>query len=754
MLKQDKYGATMDNFTQFLDNGLNPQQKKAVVHTTGPLVIIAGAGSGKTRIITARIGNLIINHNVHPSGIVALTFTNKAAREMKQRIASFSAHDPSGLFIGTFHAYCLSLLKKNSDLLVHPFVSVLSQDDQERMIKRILEKNNLQKTFSARAVMYQISTVKNSLMLSKKYFGTQQILLELFEAYEEEKRASKCYDFDDLITQAVYLLEHNPFFAQRLQSTIQHMLVDEYQDTNEIQHKLLTLLATRNGTLAIQSICVVGDEDQSIYSWRGATVTNMLNFGADFSDVTKVTIEQNYRSVQPILNVANAIILHNDQRTPKTLWSNKEAHDRVRIVQCDSEYQEGELVAQLAKLFTQREHGHCAILYRTHSQSRIIEEALIRQSIPYTIIGGTQFYERKEIKDLIAYLRLIVNPFDKISFFRVINVPLRGLGSAFEEQLYQHWEVEPFLAFHEILCALASKQILTPAKQRAVQQFLEMFASLDLTTSPLQAITSIVERVCYLTYLQQTYEKDDAQTRIDNVKEFINAIAYFQEQENISTVAQLLDQIALMQDNINDTNKRQRTAVYLMTLHAAKGLEFDTVALVGLEDGLLPSSRSLGDNYAIQEERRLCYVGTTRAQEWLLMTYATNRYNFGQTHSNAPSRFIAEIPQHLSPVYNCSFYQPVALRSFLQEWIFGTTVVPSPTHSRHIEKRMGAASQSGRGAPSLTNNQKVVHKTYGIGTVQDLEVNMDNTCYVTVAFKQGVKKIRSDFLQAAQNENM
>lgn len=422
-------------FNNFLRNDLNSAQQEAVQHRDGSLLIVAGAGSGKTRVITARIANLILNEHIDPSSIIALTFTNKAAKEMQERIRFFLGGDTAIPFIGTFHAYCLRILKNNAHLLPTPFISILDSDDQQKMLHGIITRHHLNKQTTAQQLGYQISQIKNQTHNPDQMaysWGQNPLIKQLFAAYEEEKRASKCLDFDDLLLETLRLFKRNPqlpdgtHFMQRFHNSIAHILVDEYQDTNVVQHELLTAMAKQNKQRVVDSICVVGDEDQSIYSWRGATVANIMNFKKDFDNTTVIKLEQNYRSVQPILEIANQIIKHNKNRNPKKLWSERTGSDRIRRIICASDYQESETIAHFLTCAGRTQKlNTIAILYRTHFQSRSLEEGLIRYSIPYKIVGGIQFYERKEVKDLLAYLRLIVNPFDRTSFFRVINCPAR-----------------------------------------------------------------------------------------------------------------------------------------------------------------------------------------------------------------------------------------------------------------------------------------------------------------------------------------
>ncbi|BDC34292.1 DNA helicase [Candidatus Dependentiae bacterium Noda2021] len=632
-------------FNDFISNKLNPAQEKAVTTIKGPLLVVAGAGSGKTRVITARIAHLMINHDVQPHEIVALTFTNKAAREMKERIEQFLGSSKMLPFIGTFHSYCLRLLKKHAHLLDNPFISILDEDDQHKILQGIITRNGLNKKITAKQLSYQISQIKNQSLHGIQYdLANNKMIEEIYRAYEHEKTLSKTLDFDDLLLQTVSLLKKNSLFRNSLQHTIRHLLVDEYQDTNIVQHELLKYIALGNDKqFTIDSVCVVGDEDQSIYSWRGATVANILNFTKDFKNTEIITIEQNYRSAQPILDIANHVIEHNNTRNPKRLWSEKKGNDRARALVCLSEYQEAEAIAQLLKSITLKNKtlDSVAVLYRTHFQSRAIEEALIKHSIPYKIVGGVQFYERKEIKDILGYLKLSINPFDRPSFLRVINSPLRGLGAQFEELFHSRWSLEPFLSFKDVAQKLIQENLLTKVKQQSLIAFIDIFEAIDLQSSPEKAVEHILQRTNYYSFLKEEYEPQEAIIRIENIKELIGALHHLHS-TGIKTIAQFLDEVALMQEHYRKEDSQGNNPVLLMTLHAAKGLEFNTVILTGLEEGMLPSTRSLTNEEQVEEERRLFYVGITRAEERILITHCRYRYTFGTMTDQRSSRFMGK----------------------------------------------------------------------------------------------------------------
>lgn len=737
---------------------LNQPQKKAVTHPKGSLLVIAGAGSGKTRVITTRIIHLMQECGVPAPTIVALTFTNKAAMEMKERIAHVIGTDRALPFVGTFHSYCLRLLKENAHLLDTPFLSILDDDDQKKMIHAILKRHNLHKQIAVRQAAYHISQVKNtSNVLSKKthQLFDNPLMPAIFEAYEQEKTASKCLDFDDLILKTVELFKKNKPFKKQFQTTITHLLVDEYQDTNVVQHELLKEMALHNKKLAIDSMCAVGDEDQSIYSWRGAQVANIQNFQKDFAHTTIIKIEQNYRSVQPILQVANHVISHNKERNPKKLWSEREAQDRVRLLTCVSEYQEADAISHLVAVHrNHNQQQQIAVLYRTHTQSRAIEEAFLKHGIPYKIIGGIQFYERKEIKDLLAYLRLVVNPFDRSSLFRIVNTPSRGFGPTFEEQLYSTLSQQPFLTFFDGCKQLCNT--MPPAKKGALTQFLTTFEGISAQTKPSMALDLIMAKTAYASYLKKTYEPEDAHARMQNIEELAAAMKHFEAQK-IDTIALFLDEVTLMQDKLTTAEDKEQK-VFLMTLHAAKGLEFDLVALIGLEEGILPTSRALYNDYdgkSLEEERRLLYVGITRAKERLLLTHAKFRYMYGQMSDQLASSFIDELPATQVTREECAYWNGAQFRQYFADWLglkkhdplapYAQTQKQFATLIRNKIEQSDQRSPATTGTASWKPHQPVHHHLYGTGLIQKIE-EKENDTVVTVKFKTGIRKIVSRFL--------
>jgi len=761
----------------FVEQNLNHEQKTAVAPSHGSFLVIAGAGSGKTRVITARITNLILEHNVEPSSIVALTFTNKAAQEMQHRITQFLPHLRTKPHIATFHAYCLKLLKRNPHLLGRETFTVIDAQDAQKLLQSILKDRGMDRLFNPKQLIPMFSGMKMNELLGLdlpawNMLHAQQFM-ELYNAYEQQKKLSGYMDFDDLLYTTFKLFNTNQAFKEQHWKNHRHILIDEYQDTNQIQHALLKQMTLQNNECIVDSVCAVGDEDQSIYSWRGATVKNILDFNKEFPNTKTIKLEQNYRSTQNILDIANNVIKHNVDRNVKKLWSSSTKTHKPLILECLSDLQESALVAQLINIISKKEsRASIAILYRTHYQSRIIEEALIKDSIPYKMIGGIQFYERKEIKDLLAYLRLIINPYDRISFFRVINCPLRGLGEKFEELFLQMWNQNPLSTYQEIIALLIQHDLVSPKQQAAMLQFAQLFNENVNTEqeSSLASVSTILEKLIlksgYIKYLQDSYDKQEAEEKRENVAEFVRAAQYFDENQKTG-LSQFLDEIALMQEMIKQDDASV-DRVHMMTLHAAKGLEFNNVLLVGLEEGILPSNQSIGQEN-VEEERRLFYVGITRAQEKLLITTSRYRNVFGKLDQQRPSRFLQEIPEHLALRQAAAHWSRSGFQTFFEDWIhqrnlssvkdFANTpsvaqyhkAPPSPsvkhvgTQNHHITKPIAPAGNNGQVGP-FKRLQTVKHATFGLGIAHHCEQKGDKFI-VTVHFTHhGSKKIDSSFL--------
>ncbi|MGE0010020.1 MAG: ATP-dependent helicase [Candidatus Babeliales bacterium] len=740
-------------FDQFIEQQLNAAQKKAVQHVNGPLLVIAGAGSGKTRVITARIVNLLVHHNVSPHEIVALTFTNKAAKEMQERIIKFIGKGADKPFIGTFHSYCLFLLRRYAHLVDLPTFSILDADDQTHMLQGIIKRAFLEKRLTAKSLGYQISNIKNHVALDPQNIGhIDPFIYQLYQAYEKEKEASKCIDFDDLLLKVHYLFSKNKEFRYTQQNQVRHLLVDEYQDTNLVQHALLKHMALDESTFAIDSLCAVGDEDQSIYSWRGATVANIMNFKKDFKKTETITIETNYRSVQPILQTANTVISHNSTRHPKKLVSDRKANDRVRALRCMSAYQEGEILANFVETLRKKDKNNTvAVLYRAHYQSRSLEEALIRHNIPYKIIGGIQFYERKEIKDILAYLRLVTNPFDRVSFIRAINTPARGLGDKFVEEFHAIWEHEPLFVYAEVAQHMIKEGLVKGKKAETLMQFVSILKGLSPDDAPSKAIQKIVDTTRYLPYLQDTNDPKEAESRTENVKELIRASAFF-EQTGVTSIRDFLHEIALMQEKAQAKDTEEESVVQLMTLHAAKGLEFDAVMLPGLEEGVFPSTRSTLEPENMEEERRLLYVGITRAKERLLLSHSRYRTTYGQMLEQSPSRFIRELPTHLVGMTDCAPWNTLQFKQYFAEWLGINTISSvmtfgTATPQQKVTTTVASFTQKPKpSSGALKVNQLVKHAKFGVGLVKEIEQRGDDV-FVSAQFKSGLKMVKATFLE-------
>ncbi len=743
------------SFKDFVKNDLNPEQRKAVKHKNGPLVVIAGAGSGKTRVITARITQLLLEEDLHPAQLVALTFTNKAANEMKERIIKFVGKKSGIPFIGTFHSYCLYLLKTNTHLLPFDTFSILDEDDKRSILNKLLKQSTLHKKSTAQQLAYQISKIKNDIADPTKasFDSVENVpLREIFQGYEKEKAASKCFDFDDLLIEATKLFHKNQELKLAHQNQVRHLLVDEYQDTNRIQHALLKHMGLdENKKLAVDSICVVGDEDQSIYSWRGATVDNIINFKKDFKGSKLIKIEQNYRSKQPILHVANTVITHNKKRNAKKLWSSREGADCVRSLQCLSGYQEADIIARYCKLLhSHKKLASTAILYRTHFQSRVLEEALLRHAIPYLIIGGIRFYERKEIKDLVAYLRLVVNPFDRVAFTRIVNCPSRGLGDKFLEQLFEAWDAEPLLNLQQIGGKVITEKLFPPAKTESFQSFLAIYNNLTAQSPAAQTLADVITKSGYLAYLKKSYEKNESTERQENIKELLNAAHYFASQGK-ATVSAFLDEVTLLQEKA-DLEQIKEDGVMLMTIHAAKGLEFNNVIIAGLEENLFPSSRSLTTQEQLEEERRLFYVGITRAKNRLLLTHSRYRQTYGQMEQQIGSRFLDEVPVSSCKAAQAQQWQQYEVNNFFTQWIGLRqanpevfTFMPRKETSRDNIQSKQAVPKTTSSKSFFKKHQTIKHKKFGVGIVKEVEQKKSKT-FVTAHFKVGLKKIEASFL--------
>lgn len=631
--------------------GLNKEQQQAVQHTEGPLLILAGAGSGKTKVLTVRIAHLLAQ-DINPYEILAITFTNKAAKEMKSRVEGLVGDVANRIWLSTFHSFCAKFLRFEIDSFLgyNSNFTIYDTSDSQAVIKAALKALNLDdKYYPVGAMIAAISDAKNQLLFASDFRKQardfyQQKVADVYEYYERELRKNNALDFDDLLLVAVKLLQSNAAVLDKYSHRFRYVMIDEYQDTNHAQYLLAKLLASH-----WKNIAVVGDADQSIYAWRGADIQNILDFEKDYPNCTSIKLEQNYRSTKIILDAANAVIDNNEGRPEKNLWTDKTEGAKIQHFTAQSEHEEAAFIGDtIAKKHDIHDvpYGDMAILYRTNAQSRVLEEALIKRALPYTMVGGTKFYDRKEIKDVLAYLRVLYNPFDDLSLLRIINVPKRSIGATTVAKLQEYARANGTSLF----MTLTQLHLIDSIKGKTKEK-LEEFGILIFTLvsemenrTVLDILESILDRTGYLAQLEESTDPQD-QARAENIGELLSVAKDFQDTNPSGTVEDFLEQVALVNDV--DSFEQEESKVTLMTLHAAKGLEFPIVFLCGLEEGLFPHSRTLMNPEEIEEERRLAYVGITRAEKELYISNATTRTVFGRTSSYLPSRFIDEIPEEL-----------------------------------------------------------------------------------------------------------
>ncbi len=699
-------------------DGLNDSQAVAAKHVNGPLLILAGAGSGKTKTLTHRIACLI-ESGVSPYEILALTFTNKAAKEMRQRVAELLSENHENRsfmpFMGTFHGICVRLLRQDGEAIGIPknFV-IYDESDRQSLIKQVAKNHHInEKEFKPRTLSSLISGAKNELVSAGEYASTatlpnQKAAAAVFPAYETALKEAGALDFDDLIGRTYEMLKGNPTIREKWQKQFKHILVDEYQDTNGAQYKLIKLLLNE-----MQNLCVVGDDWQSIYSWRGADFRNILNFETDFPDAKIVKLEENYRSTKNILDAAHLVITKNEQRSDKKLWTKAGGGMPVQIIKVGSETQEGEsIVGRIKTQVEMRVRGYkdFAVLYRTNAQSRSLEEAFIRYGVPYKVVGGTRFYDRKEIKDVMAYVRLAYQPNDPTSFLRIVNVPSRGIGAKSLDNFFS-WMNQSNLT---LVQGLAGVQSCTSISGKPLKGLIEV-ANLvnDIRKAKDEQnvsdfIESVVKRVGYLEYLDDGSVQ--AADRMDNVKELFSVAREY----NDLGIDGFLEEVALISDL--DSLDQSSGAVTLMTLHAAKGLEFPVVFMAGMEESIFPHSRALFEPSEMEEERRLCYVGMTRAREELYMYHASSRMIYGSSQHNPPSRFLSDIDGSITK------------QSTFSSQAFG---LPEESQETHFDD----------GSIEVAVGAKVKHQLFGVGTVVGVEGEM-----LSIAFSgKGVKKLNASF---------
>ncbi len=719
--------------------GLNPEQRLAVETIQGPLLIMAGAGSGKTRVLTHRIAHLI-NQGVAPWSILAVTFTNKAAKEMKERVQRIVGSKGYDVWVSTFHSLCVRILRKDIDKLGYETAfTILDTSDQLSVIKNILKAENLDpKKNDPRGILALISQAKNELLTPEMYtqYHTgyfEKIAGNVYQHYQRKLKSNNAVDFDDIIMLSVKLFKEFPEVLEFYQRKFMYIHVDEYQDTNKAQYLLVNLLAKDR-----QNICVVGDYDQSIYRWRGADIENILNFERDYPNAQVIKLEQNYRSSMNILLAANEVIKNNSQRRDKKLWTENDQGKKIQYYQAYSEQEEAQFITRkiLDKVADGFQYKDIAILYRTNAQSRVFEDVFMKSNIPYNIIGGLKFYDRKEIKDLLAYLRLLANPKDDTSLMRVINVPKRGIGDSTVEKIAAYSTAKGISMYEA--CSDLSETDLSSRVVSSVQGFFKLINTLR-TMQQFLPVTELVEEVLKMTGYKAELQNErtiEAESRLENINEFLSVTKEFEKTAEDKSLVAFLTDLALISD-IDKLDEIDPTSgqVLLMTMHSAKGLEFPIVFIAGMEEGIFPHNRSLMDETEMEEERRLWYVGITRAEQELYITNANIRMIYGRTQSNSPSRFIGEIPEELLEDVRGQRSQTFGIGR--QHDRSNTTVVKA---AKRIEIQGADLNQEWR------DGDKVEHRAWGIGTIVSSKGQGDGL-ELTIAFPQptGLKKLLAKF---------
>jgi DNA helicase II / ATP-dependent DNA helicase PcrA len=714
--------SSTENSNDPLIAGLNPQQAAAVVHAGGPLLIVAGAGSGKTRVLTRRIAYLMARRNATPYSILAITFTNKAAGEMKERVKELVGPIAQSMWVSTFHSACVRILRQEAARLGYSnSFSIYDSADSLRLITIVSKDLNLDpKRYPPRQFQSVISNAKNELLGPADYLNAatnqfQEVVADVYSLYQRRLQQSNAMDFDDLILKTVEVLQRFPEAKARYRSRFRHVLVDEYQDTNHAQYILVReLVGSDLEGLPPAELCVVGDADQSIYAFRGATIRNIMQFELDYPNATTILLEQNYRSTQNILNAANAVITQNQSRKEKNLWSQAGAGAPLVGYVAESEHDEAEFVKDEVRSLMDKglsTPGQTAVFYRTNAQSRVFEEVFMRAALPYKVVGGLRFYERKEVKDLLSYLRVIANPEDEVSLRRVINYPKRGIGDRALEILEAHAKSRGY-SFWGGLIAAAEAPEIPPKAAQSINQFTDMITALavlvEAKVRPSVIVEAVLEQSGLLSELANSTDPQD-EVRVENLKELLAVAMEYEERpfeeltedEEIS-LSGFLEKVSLVADSDQIPEGEDHGGVVtLMTLHTAKGLEFPTVFLTGMEDGIFPHSRTLGEKDEIEEERRLAYVGLTRAQERLFISRAEYRSSWGAPNYNPPSRFLDEIPADVIEWRNHNVISPSLIRK--------TRVATAPP-----------PRATGRKVPSgisLAVGDRVSHDTFGLGTV-------------------------------------
>ena len=756
---------------------LNEPQREAVYHTDGPLLILAGAGSGKTRVLTHRIAYLIGERGVNPWNILAITFTNKAAEEMRQRVDNLVGFGAESVWVSTFHSACVRILRRFIDRLGYEnHFTIYDTDDQKTLIKEVCRKVDVDtKVFKERSLLSAISSAKNEMILPDEFelnaggdFAKMKIA-KVYREYEAQMRANNALDFDDLLVKTVQLLQTQPDVLESYQERFRYIMVDEYQDTNTVQFQLVSLLAGK-----YKNLCVVGDDDQSIYKFRGANIRNILDFEHEFPDAKVIKLEQNYRSTGNILNAANSVIANNRGRKEKSLWTENGEGELIRLRQFDTAFDEADFIGEDIKSAVRQggSYNDSAVLYRTNAQSRLLEEKFIAMNIPYKIVGGVNFYARREIKDLLAYLKTIDNGRDDVAVRRIINVPKRGIGLTTINRI-QESATERGIDFYEALLApgLIAGVGRSATKLDSFAALIEYFKTLAEEMNITDLLQEVIEKTGYVESLENE-DKEEAKTRKENIDELISKAATYEEscqdKDEKATLSGFLEEVALVADI--DSLDEDQEYVVLMTLHSAKGLEFPRVYLAGMEDGLFPGYMSInaGDREELEEERRLCYVGITRAEQELTLTSARRRMVHGETQYNPMSRFVKEIPRELLDTGNKKFTQETeipaqqntyarAREAFRAQAFTGALGGMTPAKNQGVGKPLTGSqalaslqkgsqlAAGGNGPLGYEVGDRVRHVKFGEGTVTDIkEGGRDHE--VTIEFDSvGTRRIFAKF---------
>ena len=748
---------------QFLDS-LNPEQRQAVLHVGGPLLILAGAGSGKTRVITSRVAYLVGDGHAAPDEVLAVTFTNKAAEEMRTRVETLLGSDCSRMWVSTFHSLCARLLRREAPAigLTRDFV-IYDSSDQLSVVKQALKQLHVDDSFiQPRAALSRISAAKNrmegpdAVAAAASWNRRDEQIAKVYAYYLNALKESNALDFDDLLLKTVELFEQSERVREKYSTQFRFVMVDEYQDTNRPQYLLIRRLVGSH-----RNLCVVGDPDQSIYKWRGADLKNILDFEHDFPEATIVKLERNYRSTQIILDAASAVISQNRNRKDKHLWTDRKGGERIVYYRGSDELEEADFITRTARRSLADDvDSMAAVLYRTNAQSRTIEDAMMREGLPYKIIGGVRFYERREVKDALAYMRLVINPYDDVSLRRVINVPARGIGKGVMDALEAvpaaddtdlpllGAGLQPAIAANSLWSRLVRglDEKLFPSRAAAsLAAFRDLLVALtDIARQDSVSITigKILDRSGYLQDLRDE-RNEDAEGRIENLAELVSAAREYEGREPDPSLGGFVDRLSLLSD-ADEQQGSQNARVWLMTLHSAKGLEFPTVILAGLEEGLFPHSRSAEDEEELEEERRLCYVGMTRARARLVLTGAARRRIFGEYQSSEPSRFIDEVPpqllERIAPTYSSSTYQ-----GNFPHYEFRTNPYGRGRRIKEDAPTYAYEDEDQSPGGSLRPGMRVKHAQFGTGTVLSVEQLDDDTKLVVRFNAVGQKTLRAKY---------